>query len=174
MARERGQSTAGCKGWASRAESVEPRAIPVTAWQDARLQGEHALGSEQPRRPPQIPQLSPTFHSSCPKSGQGASTRPLCSPSALVLIPSETIPRTSEPSHDPSSTLPHTCQGVPQVQDVYLLHVVHHVGDRDCANTRATRALVNRASSATIPPPPVCHTRRGRGEAQALSLSESE
>ena len=132
------------------------------ARQDARLQGEHARGSEQPRRSPQrdarslTPRLSPTFHSSCPKSGDGASTQPLCSPSTSVLIPSETTPRTSDPSHDPSSTLPHVprpkeAAGSRRSPASCELSVV--LGDRDCAHRRATRALVSCASSAAILPP---------------------
>lgn len=142
------------------------------ARQDARLQGEHARGSEQPRRSPQrdarslTPRLSPTFHSSCPKSGDGASTQPLCSPSTSVLIPSETTPRTSDPSHDPSSTLPH----VPRPKEAAgsrrspaSCEVSIVLGDRDCVNTRATRALVSRTSPAAIPPPPFVTLAGGRG-----------
>ena len=143
------------------------------ARQDARLQGEHALGREQPHCSPQrhtrsltprgFSQRSSTPHA--PKSGQRTRTRPLCLPSALVPIPSATIPRTFEPSHDPPSTLPR----VPRPKEAAgsrrspaSCEVSVVLGDRDCAHTRATRAPVGRASSAAIPPSSLSHSP-GRG-----------
>ena len=188
MDHETGQKHRRHQGWASRAESVETRASPNHGQAGRTLAKgvRQAPRCEQPRRSPQrdarslTPRLSPTFHSSCPKSGDGASTQPLCSPSTSVLIPSATIPRTSDPSHDPPSHLPH----VPRPKEAAgsrrspaSCEVSVVLGDRDCAHRRATRALVSCASSAAILPPRLSQSsgprrRRAPRKCSPGSLSE--
>ena len=108
--------------------------------------------------------LSPLSTQHALPIGQSTSTPPLCLPSASVLIPPETTPRTSEPSHDPPSTLPHVPRPKsPQVQDVHLLHVCSRSFSEIV--TAHTRERHERRSVARVPPRSchsVCHSRRGR------------